>query len=530
MKIVKARQNLPCGENMIAKTYSASVLGIDAHRIDVEADLSLGLNQFTIVGLPDGTIRESRDRILAAIGNSGFSLPVRKMVVNLAPADLRKIGSGFDLPIALALLAAAGMLPAEELAETMVVGELALDGQIRPVRGILPMAIAARDAGLKHLILPADNEAEASVVSGVRRVPVRSLEEVGEFLQGRRAIEETHLDPWALFQQRQHVSADLQEVKGQESAKRALEVAAAGAHNLLMLGPPGSGKTMLARRIGGILPPLDFEEALECTKIHSIAGLLPAQVPLLTERPFRSPHHTISQAGLVGGGSVPGPGEISLAHNGVLFLDELPEFPRTVLELLRQPLEDRQLTIARAAMTLEFPCSFMLVTSMNPCPCGYYGAPVGSGENRRECHCSPQQVQKYRARISGPLLDRIDLQLTVPAVEYAQLSDSRRGESSAQVRERVIAARTLQHERFQDSPTRSNATMTRTELEAHVRLDDVSRTLLENAISRMGLSARAYDRILKVSRTIADLAQSPAVTSAHVAEAIQYRSLDRTVS
>jgi len=512
---------------MIAKTHSATVLGVDAHCIDVEVDLSLGLSQFTIVGLPDGTIRESRDRILAALANSGFSLPIRKIVVNLAPAPLRKIGSGFDLPIAIALLGAAGLLPAETLAEYMMVGELSLDGQIKPVTGVLPMTIAAKAKGLRGLVLPKENEAEAAIVSNMQRVPVARLEELVGYFQGSVEIEQGRFDPKEWFQSHREDYEDLQEVKGQEQVKRALEIAAAGGHNLLMAGPPGSGKTMLARRMGSLLPALSFEEALECTKIHSITGLLHSDTPMLTERPFRSPHHTISSAGLVGGGTVPTPGEISLAHNGVLFLDELPEFSRNILELLRQPIEDRKLTIARAVMSLEFPCDFMLLAAMNPCPCGYAGSSVGEGKYRKECHCTPKQIERYRTRISGPLLDRIDLHVQVPAVDYAQLADTRRGESTATVRQRVEQARGVQRVRFRETPIRSNAHISSKFLEQYATPDAASRSLLENAITRMGLSARAYDRILKVSRTIADLADSENIQSAHVAEAIQYRVLDR---
>ncbi len=514
---------------MIARTYSATVLGIEAHLIEVEVDVSIGLVAFNIVGLPDGTIKESRDRVTAAVTNSGFTFPVRRIVVNLAPASLRKIGSGFDLPIALALLGALGHFPLECLERTMVIGELSLNGDIRPVRGILPVALAAKEHHYEQLILPKENEAEAAVVEEVERVPVGNLQEVVRFFQGDLAIASTPYDPRAVFNRKREYHQDFQDVKGQEHVKRALEVTAAGAHNLLMLGPPGSGKTMLARRLGSILPQLTFEEAIECTKIHSIAGLLTDDTPLIVHRPFRFPHHTISQAGLVGGGSIPGPGEISLAHNGVLFLDELPEFPRNVLELLRQPLEDRKLTIARAAMSLEFPCNFMLVTSMNPCPCGYHGHPVGQGDNRRECRCSPTLIQKYRARISGPLMDRIDLHLIVPAVEYEQLSDTRRGETSKTIRQRVVRARQIQAERFSNSPTRNNSGMSHMELEEYAQPSTASKKLLENAMSRMGLSARAYDRILKVARTIADLEEAENIDTTHVAEAIQYRNLDRPV-
>ena len=514
---------------MIAKTFSATVLGIDAYLIEVEVDVSVGMSVFNIVGLPDGTIKESRDRILSAVNNSGYSFPVRRVVVNLAPASLRKIGSGFDLPIALALLGTMGLFPPENLSRAMVVGELSLDGEIRPVRGILPVAVSAREHELEQLILPKANESEAAVVEGIRRVPVSTLSEVVKYLKGDLQITPLDYDPAEIFSQQQHFEEDFQDVKGQEHVKRALEVAAAGSHNLLMLGPPGSGKTMLARRMSTILPRLSFDEALECTKIHSIAGKLSSGTSLIAQRPFRFPHHTISQAGLVGGGGIPGPGEISLSHNGVLFLDEFPEFPRATLELLRQPLEDGKLTISRAAMSLEFPCDFMLLASMNPCPCGYHGAPSGHGRNRRECNCAPQLIQKYRAKISGPLLDRIDIHLTVPAVEYEKLAEARVGESSKNIRERVVRARQVQEQRFQNSSSRNNSGMNRKELETHADLADSSRKILQQAMTKMGLSARAYDRILKVARTIADLAGEQKIDTPHVAEAIQYRNFDRPV-
>ena len=514
---------------MIAKTFSATVLGIDAFLIEVEVDVSVGMSVFNIVGLPDNTIKESRDRILSAVNNSGYSFPVRRVVVNLAPAPLRKIGSGFDLPIALALLGTMGLFPPENLSRAMVVGELSLDGEVRPVRGILPVAVAAREHELEQLILPKANESEAAVVEGIRRVPVSTLSEVVKYLKGDLQITPLDYDPAEIFSQQQHFEEDFQDVKGQEHVKRALEVAAAGSHNLLMLGPPGSGKTMLARRMSTILPRLSFDEALECTKIHSIAGMLSSGTSLIAQRPFRFPHHTISQAGLVGGGGIPGPGEISLSHNGVLFLDEFPEFPRATLELLRQPLEDGKLTISRAAMSLEFPCDFMLLASMNPCPCGYHGAPSGQGENRRECNCTPKLIQKYRAKISGPLLDRIDIHLTVPAVAYEKLAEARQGESSKNIRERVVRARQVQEQRFRNSSSRNNSGMNRKELETHAELADSSRKILQLAMTKMGLSARAYDRILKVARTIADLAGEQKIDTPHVAEAIQYRNLDRPV-
>jgi magnesium chelatase family protein len=507
---------------MIAKTLAATVLGVEAHPIEVEVDLAFGqLPQFTIVGLPDGTIKESRERIVAAVKNSGFAFPIRRITCNLAPAEMRKIGSGFDLPIAACVLAGIEAMPPAALERYMVVGELSLEGRVRPVRGVLPIALAARAAGLEGLILPRENELEAAVVEGLHLYPVESLAQVVALLRGEWAPETRPVDPQALFRQSARYGEDLQDVKGQEQVKRALEIAAAGNHHLLMIGPPGSGKTMLARRLGTILPAISFEEALETTRIHSIAGLLGPEQAMVAQRPFRAPHHSISQPGLVGGGSLPQPGEISLAHNGVLFLDELPEFPRPVLELLRQPLEDRRVTISRAAMALEFPCSFLLVCAMNPCPCGYLGDPG------RRCRCSPHDVQRYRSRISGPLLDRIDLQVDVPVAPFERLVESRRGEPSATVRERVQAARERQLARFEGTPTRANGLMTPRQIEQYAPLTREGVALLRQASARLGLSARAHARILKVARTIADLADAPEVTLAHLAEAIQYRKLDR---
>ncbi|MCD6417482.1 YifB family Mg chelatase-like AAA ATPase [bacterium] len=507
---------------MYARVKTAALHGIDAYIVDAEVDILYKLPSFTIVGLPDNAIKESRERVTSAIKNSGFPFPQNKVTVNLAPANIRKEGSSFDLPIAIGILAASGYVSTDALDRFIIVGEIGLDGTVLKTRGVLPVAVAARKYGAEGLIVPKDNVQEAAVAD-VDAYPVSNIRDVIEILEGKSSITPFKLNIRDIFNMggEQHY-LDFKDVRGQESAKRALEIAAAGAHNILMIGPPGSGKTMLARRFPGILPTMTLEEALETTKIHSVAGILPPNVALLTTRPFRSPHHTISDAGLVGGGAYPKPGEVSLAHNGVLFLDELPEFQRNVLEVMRQPLEDGVVTIARAAITLSFPSRFMLVAAMNPCPCGYYGDPY------HECTCTITQVRKYRAKISGPLLDRIDMHIEVPSVRYEKLAGEPTGESTEEIRARVMEARLIQQKRFEGiKNVYANAHMTTKLIRRFCKLSPEGENILKQAITRMGLSARAYDRVLKVSRTIADLENSESIEPYHIAEAVQYRSLDR---